>query len=150
DLPRAVDHLHVRGSLTGRALDLLVTVVTDQQDVVVVAGETLGLVVHLGHQRAGRIDGAQLAVLGRLAHRRRGAVGGEDHQFALGHLVGLVDEDHALFGQGVDHVTVVHDLFSHIDRRTLLLERAFDRFHGPIHTGAVTPRLGEQDTLFHD
>src|SRR5699024_11995101 len=33
---------------------------------------------------------------------------------------------------------------------SLLLERAFDRFHGPIHTGAVTPRLGEQDTLFHD
>ena len=37
----------------------------DQQDVVVVAGEALGLVVHLGDQRAGGVDGAQVARGGR-------------------------------------------------------------------------------------
>ena len=55
-----VDELDVGRRLTGGALDLLVTAVADQQDVEVVAGEALGLLVHLRHQRARRVDGAQV------------------------------------------------------------------------------------------
>ena len=75
DVVGALHELDVLGSLTGGALDLLVTLVADQQDVVVVAGEALRLVVHLGHQRAGGVDRLQ-AALGRLLvdqrARRRG------------------------------------------------------------------------------
>ena len=42
-------------------LDLLVAGVPDQEDVVVLVREPLRLVVHLGHQRAGRVDGLQRA-----------------------------------------------------------------------------------------
>src|SRR3954451_16818937 len=48
-----------RRPLTGSALDLLVTAVTDQQDVVVVLREPPGLLVHLADQRAGGVDRAE-------------------------------------------------------------------------------------------
>ena len=48
------------GRLARRALDLFVALVADQQDVVVVVGEPLGLVVDLGHQRAGGVDRLEL------------------------------------------------------------------------------------------
>ena len=66
----AVDQLHVVGRLTRGALDLFVTLVADQQDVVVVAGEPLGLLVHLGDQRAGGVDGVQAALRRGLVHGR--------------------------------------------------------------------------------
>ena len=58
------------GRLSGGSLDLLMAFMADEQDVVVVARETLGLLVHLGDQRACRIDGAQVAFRGGLVDRR--------------------------------------------------------------------------------
>jgi len=59
------------------ALDLLVAAVADQQDVVVLAGEALRLGVHLGDQRAGRVDRAQAAFAGIRPHLRGDAVPGK-------------------------------------------------------------------------
>ena len=62
------------GRLARRALDLFVALVADEQDLEVVAREADGLAVHLGHQRAGRVDGVQAAVGGGVARppaRRR-------------------------------------------------------------------------------
>ena len=131
------------GRLPGGADHLFVPFVADEQDVVVLAGEPLGLVVHLGDQRTGGVDHLQAAGGGRLVHRRRHAVCGEHHDGALGHLVGLLDEHRATPGQRLDDVAVVHDLVAHVDRRAVLLQGTFDGLHGAIHPGAVTPRFGE-------
>ncbi len=56
--------------LAGGALDLLVAAVADEQDVVVLAGEPLDLAVHLGDERAGRVDGLKLSLLGLVADGR--------------------------------------------------------------------------------
>ena len=147
DRARAVDELHVVGRLAGGADDLFVAFVTDQQDVVVVAGEPLGLVVHLGDQRAGRVDHLQAALGGRLVHRRRDPVRGEHHDGAFGHLVGLVDEHGTGLGQRLDDVHVVDDLVAHVDGSAVLLERTFDGFDGAVDSGAVSAGLGEQHPL---
>ena len=76
-----------------------------------------GLAVHLGHQRAGRVDRLEAAGLGLLVDDRGDAVGGEDDGGALGHLVGLVDEDRAALLERRDDVLVVHDLLAHVDGR---------------------------------
>ena len=140
---------NLRG-LTGGALDLLVALVADKQDVVAVAGEALGLVVHLGHQRAGSVEGEQVTVLGGVAHRGRDAVGGEHQVGAFGHLVGLVDEDHAALLQRFHDVLVVHDLFAHVDGGTVLLQGLFYGLHCAVDTSAVAARGCEEDffTLF--
>ena len=143
----AVDQLDVIGRLAGGADDLFVALVPDQQDVVVLPGEPLGLVVHLGHQRAGRVDHLQIAGGRRLVHGRGHTMRGEDHDGALGHLVGLVDEDRAALGQCLDDVAVVHDLVTHVDRRPMFLQGELDGFDGAVHTRAVTTRLGEQHPL---
>ena len=80
-------------------------------------------------------------------HRRRDAVRGEHHDRALGHLVGLVDEDRACLGQGLDDVPVVHDLVAHVHRRTVLLQRPLDGLDGAVHACAVAARLGQQHPL---
>ena len=144
---RTVDQLHVVGRLARGADDLFVALVTDQQDVVVVAGEALGLVVHLGHQRAGGVDDLQLALRGRGVHRRCDAMRGEHHDRALGYLVGLVDEDRAGVGQRLDHVPVVHDLVADVHRRAVLLERPLDGLDRAVDARAVPARLGQQHPL---
>ena len=144
DVGGALHQLDVLGRLAGGALDLLVALVADQQDVVVVIGEPPGLVVHLGHQRAGGVDGLQ-AALGRLrVHRRRDAVGGEHHGLALRHLVELLDEDRTARLEVGHDVLVVHDLLAHVDRRAVEVQRLLDRDHRPVDAGAVAARRREQ------
>ena len=82
-----------------------------------------------------------------VVHRRGDAVGGEHHDRALGHLVGLVDEHRAGLGQRLHDVPVVHDLVADVDRRAVLLQRALDGFDGAIHARAVPARFGQQHPL---
>ena len=135
------------GRLAGGADDLFVALVADQQDVVVVAREPPGLVVHLGDQRAGGVDGVQIPLGGLDVHRRRDAVRGEDHDGALGNLAGLLDEHRACLLQRVDHMPVVHDLVAHVDRGTVLFQRALHRFDGTVHTRAIAARLRQEHPL---
>ena len=80
-------------------------------------------------------------------HGRGDAVRGEHHDGALGHLVGLVDEDGARLGQRLDDVPVVHDLVADVDGRAVLLERALHGLDGAVDARAVPARFGEQDAL---
>jgi len=130
--------------LAGGAFDFLVTAVPDQQDVVVLGGEAPGLVVHLGDQRAGRIDGPQATALRFLADGRGDAVRGENNHRPLRHAVRLCHEDRAARFQFPDHVRVVHDLPAHVDGGSVALKGHLDCLHGPVDARAVTAGLGEQ------
>ena len=58
------------------------------------------------------------------------------------------DEEHRTrFGQGVHHMSVVHDLMPDVHRRAVLFQRTLDRFDGAIDAGAVPAWLGEQYPL---
>ena len=73
------------------------------------------------------------------------AVGGEDDHLALGNLGLLLDEDRAALGKLLDHVLVVDDLLTDVDRGAVEVEGALDRLHGAVDAGAVAARSGEQD-----
>ena len=147
DVVGALDEGDVLGRLAGGADDLLVPLVTDEQDVEVVVGEADRLAVDLGDQRAGRIDRLEAEGLGLLVDDRGDAVGGKHDGRALGHLVGLLDEDRAPLLEGRHDVLVVDDLLAHVDRRAVELEGLFDRDDGTVDTGAVAAGRGEQDAL---
>ena len=79
-------------------------------------------------------------------HDRRDTVGGEHDGRALGHLVGLLDEDRAAVLQRLDDVLVVHDLLAHVDRGAVGLQRLLDGDDRPVDACAVAAGRGEQDT----
>ena len=144
DVLGGLHQLDVPRGLACGALDLLVPGVPDQQDVVVLGREPTGLVVHLGDQRAGRVDGLQPPLLRLLVHLRGDAVGREHHRRALRHLVELLDEDRAARLEVGDHVLVVHDLLAHVHGGAVQVQRLLDGDHGPVHAGAVAARRREQ------
>jgi hypothetical protein len=83
---------------TRGAGDFVVAFVTDEQGVVIVAGEPLGFVVHLGAQGARGIDHLETTRRPRLAAY---TVGREHRDRALGCLVGLADEHRVGMGPPV-------------------------------------------------
>jgi hypothetical protein len=145
-----VDQGDVLGRLAAGPDDLLVPLVPDEQNVVLVPRVPSGLLVHLGDQRAGRVDRVQVALAGLLVHLRGDPVRGEDHRGTLRYLVVLLDEDRALALQRLHHVLVVHDLFPHVDGCAVEFERALDGLHGSVDAGAVSARPGQQHPLRHD
>ena len=103
--------------------------------------------MHLGHQRAGRVDRLESALLGLRVDRGRDAVGGEDDGGALGHLVELLDEDRTARLEVGDDVLVVDDLLADVDRRAVQVERLLHRDHRAVHAGAVAAGGGEPHAL---
>jgi hypothetical protein len=73
-----IDDLNYVWGFTGCALNFFVTFVANQQDVVVLGGETLHLSVNLGYQRAGGIDSLEASLVGGLNDRWRNAVSAEN------------------------------------------------------------------------
>ncbi len=143
DVVGALHELDVVGRLAGGALDLLVPLVADQQDVVVLACEALGLVVDLGDQRAGGVDRLELP-LGRLpVDLGRDAVGREHHGRAGRHLVELLDEHRAARLEVGDDVLVVDDLLADVDRGAVEVERLLHGHDRAVDAGAVAARRGE-------
>ena len=119
--------------------------VADQHDLAAAPVVNLGLAMHLGHQRAGRVDREQIAPRRLLGDRARHAVRGEDHRrVVIGNLAEFLDEDRALGAQALDHIAVVHDLVAHIDRRPVNRERPLHQFDGAHDAGAEAARRAEQ------
>ena len=113
DLLGILHRLHQRdravGHLTERPDDLRVPRVADEQYVPPFLDQPLRLAVDLGHERTGRVDKSEAAVL-RLGRYRFGhAVGREDHRPVVGHFVELIDEHGAEPTQPLDHRAVMDD-----------------------------------------
>uniref|UniRef100_A0A0N5A5U6 NAD-specific glutamate dehydrogenase n=1 Tax=Parastrongyloides trichosuri TaxID=131310 RepID=A0A0N5A5U6_PARTI len=132
-----VDRTAIAGVVLAHgAFDLGVPFVADQDAFLAIATVLGHLDVHLGHQRAGRVEDLEAAPRRFLAHGLGNAVGTEDDDDVIGHLVELFDEDRPARAQVFDHELVVHHFVTHIDRRAEHLEGAIDDFDRPVHAGA--------------
>ena len=126
---------------------LLVAGVADVEDGIALAAAHLHLVVHLGDQRADRVHDHAVAGAGGVHHRGGRAVRAQHERRALGDVGDVVDEDHALGAEALDHVPVVHDLVVAVDGR---LEdphhpgQGLDRLFDP---GAEASGLGKHDAV---
>ena len=130
--------------LAHRPDDLLVPGVPDQHDRVAGGRVPPRLDVHLGHERARRVERVQ-AARDRVGLDRRGdAVRREDDRLALGH-VALVIDEHCAAGLELPHdVEVVDDLLADVDRRSVEVERPLDRLDRPLDAGAVAARRRQE------
>ena len=143
---RADQRRRAGGQLAHRADHFRVAGMADQQHVTAALVMDLRLAMDLGHQRAGRVDGEQVARLRLLRHRLGDAVGGEDHRPVAGRRFGeVLDEDDALGLERVDDMFVVDDLVPHIDRRAVDLERLLDHVDRAHDAGAEAARGAKND-----
>ncbi len=134
--------VHLAGHLADRAFHLRVAGMADQHDLTPLGGVAPALVMHLGDQRAGGVDHRQAALGGQLLDTLGHAMGAEHGHRAGRHLVQLVDEHRAAGAQILDHMPVMHDLVTDIDRRTVFLQGPFDDLDRPLDTGAETREAG--------
>ena len=102
----------------------------------------------LGDQRAGGVDGAEVAGDGGGADGRRDAVGAVEDGGAVRDLVDAVDEDDAALAKALDDVPVVDDLVIDVERRAEEFEGAFEALDGHVDAGAEAARVGQDDS--HD
>ena len=119
---------------------------SDQYDFSGVAGETLSFYMNFCDQWAGGVDAAETLADRRLPHRRRYAVGTEDQQRASRRLGGILDEDRSLLSEPLDHVAVVNDFVTDVDRCPEPPKGYLDDLDGPVYAGTESAWVGEQNT----
>ncbi len=104
--------------------------------------------MHLGHQRTGGIEDLQSALLRFEPHSLGNAVGTEDDDYVVRHLIELFDKDRPTRTQVFHHELVVHHFMPYIDRRAEDFQSTVDDFDGAIDTSAEAAGIGEFD--LHD
>ena len=134
--------------LAHRANHLGMAGMADQHDMAAEALVAHRLLVHLGDQRAGRVEIEEFARLRIGRHGFGHAMGGEDDGLLavlVRNLVELFNEDRALGFEAFHDIAVVHDLVAHIDRGAIGLQRQHDDLDGAVDAGAETARAAEPD-----
>ena len=134
--------------LAHRADHFRVAMMADQHHMAAEALVAHRLLVHLGDQRARRVEIEEIARLGIGRHGFRHAMGGEDDgllAMGLRDLVEFLHEDRALGLQPLHDIAVVHDLMAHIDRGAIGLQRQHDDLDGTVDAGAKAARAAQPD-----
>ena len=113
--------------------------------------ETFGVLgarldVHFGNQRTNGVDAKQVACLGCRGDALGDPMCRKDHRCGrFRDLVELLHKNGAFRLEIINHVAIVDDLVSHIDRRSELLQRQFDDPDGAIDAGAKAAWCRQQD-----
>ena len=147
ELVLALDEVHRLGRDGERADRFVVAGVADVQDREALARPHLGLVVHLGDERAHRVDDVAAFGAGRGDDLGRRAVRRQHQRRARRHVGDVVDEDHALLAEPLDDEPVVHDLVVAVHGR---LERAHhprERLDRHLDARAEAAGFGEEHLL---
>jgi hypothetical protein len=96
--------------------------VADERHEMTAVGVSPSFGMHLGDERADRIDDAQAAAFAALADRRCDSVRGQDADLPGRDLLLVVDEDRPEQLEPADDMVVVDDLMPDVDRRAMLGE----------------------------
>ena len=139
------NQIHAVRCLAHGALDLGMALMSDHDNFAPLRTQLGNLDVHLGHQRTGGIEHTQAARLGVLAHRLRNTMRAENHRITRRHLVEFFDKDRALGTQVIDHEFVMHHLVTHVNRRTVQRQGAFNDLDGAINAGTKAAGFGEEN-----
>src|SRR5262249_38310628 len=87
----------------------------------------------------------QITFLRLCGNRLWHAVSRKDHgRIGVRNLVELLYENGALGLETLDHIPIVHDLVTYVDRRAVASQRLLDRIDGPHHSGAKAARRAQE------
>ena len=147
DVVLVLDESHRVGCDRQGASGFVVALMADVQDGETLVRAHLRLVMDLGDERAHRVHHEPVLGTCRGHDLGRGAVRRQHEGRALGHVIDVVDEDHALLSEAVDDESVVDDLVVAVDGWLEQLEHRRQRLDRHLHARAEPARLGEEHTL---
>ena len=119
----------------------------DQDELIALHMITVDLVMHLDDEGTGGVDHLDAPMIRLLPDFLGDAVGAENHNRPVRHLVEFLHEHGALLAQRIHDVTAVHNLMTYIDRRAVGLEGQLDDVDCPVHPGTEASRIRQID--FH-
>ena len=141
-----VDSAPVAGVVLAHgAFNFRVTGVADQNAFTAITAVARHFDVHFGHQWARSIEYFQATACRFGTYGLGHAVGTEDDDNVIGHLVEFFDKDRTACAQVFDHELVMDDFMAHINRRPEDFQGAVDDFDRPVHAGAEATGVGEFD-----
>jgi hypothetical protein len=121
--------------------------VADQQNRVAFLGEADGFEMDLGDERAGGVNGVEIARAGCFADGRGDTVSAVKDDLIRGDFVDAIHEDDAALLEAFNDMAVVYDLVINIKRSAEKLQRALEAVYRHVDAGAEAARIGEND--FH-
>ena len=143
------DESHLPGRLAGRADDLLMPPVPDQEDMPAGFGEPDGLAMERSDQGTGGVDRFQAPRRRFAPHRGRDTVRGKEDNRPGGNLVDRLDETDPFLFEILDDPEVVDDFVEDVDRRRAGLGTCARQYlHRAVHSGAETARLDKDQSHF--
>ena len=134
--------------LAHRAFDLGMSTMSDHDDFAAFALNFGDLNMNLGDERTGRIKHAQSQRLGLGAYSPGDAMSRKNQGCARRHLFKLIDKNGPKPAQPGNHMVVMDNFMTYINGRTKFLQGTLDNFNRPVHAGAKTTRL-RQENLLH-
>jgi len=135
--------------LAGRADDLVVAGMTDQDHAVAGVSEATHLNMHLRDEWTRRVDRRHLPVTRLAVDLERDPVRREYEPSFPGDVARRLDEDRAARFQVADNVRVVDDLLADVDGGPVDLEGALHGLDRSLDSSAKTSMRGDDDTRHH-
>src|SRR5690606_1190592 len=101
--------------------------------------------MHFGHQRTCGIKHFQATLFGIVTHLTRDAVSRENHDRTRRGLVQLFNKDRPFVAQVFDHVTVMDDFMTHVNRCAVQFQGAFDNINRAVDPSTESTGLGQNN-----
>ena len=97
--------------------------------------------MHLGHERAGGVDHVQITLTSLIPDIGRDAVRAKDDGCAIRDFLKFLDKYDSFLDKTVNHVSIMDDFLSAVDRRIKGLNRQVYNVDRSVDSSAETARL---------
>ena len=118
----------------------------DQHHFAAASKMQLRFTMHFGHQRTGGIQRKQIACLRLFRHGFWHTMGRENHgRRAIRHLAQLVNKHRSFAPQALDHIFVMNNFMTHINRRAVKRQGLLNRINRPHNACAKAARRTQKN-----
>src|SRR5262249_46247278 len=124
--------------------NLLMILVTDENDGLVFAGKLECFKMDFRHERASGINDFKIARLGFVANRRWNAVSAKNEDRTVRNFFDGLDKNRATAAELLHNIRVMNNFVMYVDRGTIGFERQLDNVYGSNHARAKSARAHTQ------
>ena len=145
DIIDSFNQKHAKFGLPHRPLSLRMASMPNHHDLKALFAHFQDFDMNLGDQRASGIEYLEATALRLPAYGLRHAMRAEDQRRTRRNKCEILDEYRPLGSQVFDHILVVHNLVTHVDRCAVQFDGALNDADGALDARAKAARLRQQN-----